>query len=77
MLRKLQITEQSLKDIELSVREIKESLPIFFTRMAPSHFFDVQSIHSRKPLTALSDKVVLCVSGIGSANAFVKGMKKV
>lgn len=77
MLRKLQIPEQSLEDIELTVREIKEALPIFFTRMAPSHFFEVGNIHSRKPLTAFSDTVVLCVSAIGSANAFVKGMKKV
>lgn len=77
MLRKLQIPEQSLKDIELTVREIKEALPIFFTRMAPSHFFEVGNIHSKKPLTAFFETVVLCVSAIGSANAFVKGMKKV
>ncbi|KAF3453448.1 hypothetical protein FNV43_RR03888 [Rhamnella rubrinervis] len=70
------IPEQSLNDIELTVREFKEALPIFFTRMAPSHFFEVGNIHSRKPLTAFSGTVVLCVSGIGSANAFVKGMKK-
>lgn len=77
MLGWLQIPEQSLKDIELSVREIKESIPIFFTRMAPSHFFDVRNINSKKPLTALSNTIILCVSAIGSANAFVQGMKKV
>ncbi|XP_015899675.2 probable tetraacyldisaccharide 4'-kinase, mitochondrial isoform X2 [Ziziphus jujuba] len=70
------IPEQSLKDVELTVREIKEYLPIFFTRMAPSHFFDVGNINSKKPLTALTNTIVLCVSAIGSANAFVQGMKK-
>ncbi|GMN51620.1 hypothetical protein TIFTF001_020771 [Ficus carica] len=70
------ISEQNLKDIELMVRGIKESLPIFFTRMAPSHFFDVRNINSKKPLESLSNTNVLCVSAIGSATAFVQGMKK-
>ena len=59
------------------VRGIKESLPIFYTRMAPSHFFDVRNINSKKPLESLSSNIVLCVSAIGSATAFVQGMKKV
>lgn len=59
------------------IRETKESLPIFFTRMAPSHFFDVRNFDSKKPLEALCNTVVLCVSAIGSANAFVQAMKKV
>lgn len=59
------------------IRETKESLPIFFTRMAPSHFFDVRNFNSKKPLEALCNTIVLCVSAIGSANAFVQGMKKV
>lgn len=59
------------------IRETKESLPIFFTRMAPSHFFDVRNFDSKKPLEALCKTIVLCVSAIGSANAFVQGMKKV
>ncbi|XP_024021676.1 probable tetraacyldisaccharide 4'-kinase, mitochondrial isoform X1 [Morus notabilis] len=70
------IPEQNLKDIELMIRETKESLPIFFTRMAPSHFFDVRNFNSKKPLEALCNTFVLCVSAIGSANAFVQGMKK-
>lgn len=58
------------------IREIKD-LPIFFTKMASSHLFVVRDIKSHKSLSALSNSIVLCVSAIGSANAFVQGVKKV
>ncbi|KAF4347861.1 hypothetical protein G4B88_024292, partial [Cannabis sativa] len=70
------LSEKKLKDIELMVRDVKESLPIFFTTMAPSHFSDVRNFNSNKPLEALCNTIVLCVSAIGSANAFVQGIKK-
>lgn len=59
------------------MREVKKSLPIFFTRMSPSHFFEVGNINTRIPLDILCNGVVLCVSAIGSAKAFVQGIKKV
>lgn len=59
------------------LREVNKSVPIFFTKMDPCFFFDVGNVNSRKPLTALSNSIVLCVSAIGSADAFVKGMAKV
>lgn len=74
---KSQISEQSLEYIESVIRGIKESIPIFLTRMAPSYFFDVRNPVSKEPLEALCNSVVLCVSAIGSAKAFVLGMKKV
>ncbi|PON51476.1 Tetraacyldisaccharide 4'-kinase [Parasponia andersonii] len=70
------IPEQRLKDIELMLRDVKESLTIFFTKMVPSHFFDVRNFNSKKPLEALCNTIVLCVSAIGSADAFVLGIKK-
>ncbi|KAM6553873.1 hypothetical protein CsatB_014635 [Cannabis sativa] len=70
------LSEKKLKDIELMVRDVKESLPIFFTTMAPSHFSDVRNFNSNKPLETLCNTIVLCVSAIGSANAFVQGIKK-
>ncbi|KAL5583616.1 hypothetical protein UlMin_016058 [Ulmus minor] len=70
------ISEKNLQDIELMIREIKESVTIFFTRMAPSHFFNVGNINSRKPLEAVSNSILLCVSAVGSANAFVLATKK-
>jgi tetraacyldisaccharide 4'-kinase len=59
------------------MREVKESLPIFYTRMTPSHFFEVANINSKLSLEALCDAIILCVSAIGSANAFVNAMEKV
>ncbi|XP_059443027.1 probable tetraacyldisaccharide 4'-kinase, mitochondrial isoform X2 [Corylus avellana] len=72
-----QVSEQNLKDIEFMMREVKESLPIFYTRMTPSHFFEVANINSKLPLEALCDAIILCVSAIGSANAFVNAMEKI
>ncbi|KAK4849809.1 hypothetical protein QYF36_000992 [Acer negundo] len=66
----------NLKNIELGKQEIKNSLPIFFTRMAPPYLFEVGNVNSKIQLTALSNAVVLCVSAIGSANAFVQGLGK-
>ncbi|XP_062168797.1 probable tetraacyldisaccharide 4'-kinase, mitochondrial [Alnus glutinosa] len=71
------VSEQNLKDVELMMRDVKESLPIFYTRMTPSHFFEVANINSELPLEALSDAIILCVSAIGSANAFVNAMEKI
>ncbi|KAF2314207.1 hypothetical protein GH714_024075 [Hevea brasiliensis] len=70
------VPEQSLKDIELMMQEVKESLSIFFTRMSPLHFFEVGNINFRIPLDVIQDAIVLCVSAIGSANAFVQGIEK-
>ncbi|KAF2314188.1 hypothetical protein GH714_023944 [Hevea brasiliensis] len=70
------VPEKSLKDIELMMQEVKESLSIFFTRMSPLHFFEVGNINFRIPLDVIQDAIVLCVSAIGSANAFVQGIEK-
>ena len=75
----MQVSDQiiNLKNMELEMQEIKNSLPIFFTRMAPSYLFEVGNVNSKIPLTAVSNAVVLCVSAIGFANAFVQGLGKV
>ncbi|EOY12309.1 Tetraacyldisaccharide 4'-kinase family protein, putative isoform 2 [Theobroma cacao] len=70
------VLEQKLKDIELVIQEIK-SLPVFYTRMAPSCFFEVSNINTKMHLGAVHNAVVLCVSAIGSSDAFVQGMEKV
>ncbi|KDP39147.1 hypothetical protein JCGZ_00904 [Jatropha curcas] len=70
------VSEQNLQDIEIMIRGVKDSLPIFFTRMSPSYFFEVGNINFRIPLDVIHDAIVLCVSAIGSANAFVLEMKQ-
>lgn len=66
-----QVSEQNLKDIDLMLRQINKSVAVFTTQMNPCY------ANSRKPLGDLSNTIVLCVSAIGSANAFAKGMEKV
>lgn len=71
------VIEQKLKDIELVIQEMKESLPIFYSRMAPSYFFEVRNISTKIHLGAVQNAAVLCVSAIGSADAFVQGMERI
>ncbi|XP_030553160.1 probable tetraacyldisaccharide 4'-kinase, mitochondrial [Rhodamnia argentea] len=70
------VPEQTLASIESAIREVNKSIGVFFTSMAPSYFFDVGNMNSVIPLEAVSNNVVLCVSAIGSADAFVKSVEK-
>ncbi|GFZ13582.1 tetraacyldisaccharide 4'-kinase family protein [Actinidia rufa] len=70
-------SDHKLNAIESTLRKVKESLPIFFTRMAPSYFFKVEDASCKLPLRTVYNMVVLCVSAIGFANAFVQGIEKI
>ncbi|PSS06128.1 Tetraacyldisaccharide 4'-kinase precursor [Actinidia chinensis var. chinensis] len=70
-------SDHKLNVIESTLRKLKESLPIFFTRMAPSYFFKVEDTSYKLPLRTVYNMVVLCVSAIGFANAFVQGIEKI
>ncbi|XP_058094857.1 probable tetraacyldisaccharide 4'-kinase, mitochondrial isoform X2 [Magnolia sinica] len=71
------ISDRQLRHIKATVREIKETLPILFSRMSPSHFFEVKNCDSKLPLTTVKNMVVLCVSAIGCPNAFVLGIEQI
>lgn len=73
----MQTSDQRVNAIESTLRNIKESIPVFFTRMAPSYFFKVKDTSCKLPLRTLDNMVVLCVSAIGFANAFVQGIERV
>ncbi|XP_058094865.1 probable tetraacyldisaccharide 4'-kinase, mitochondrial isoform X3 [Magnolia sinica] len=73
----MQISDRQLRHIKATVREIKETLPILFSRMSPSHFFEVKNCDSKLPLTTVKNMVVLCVSAIGCPNAFVLGIEQI
>ncbi|KAM7498896.1 hypothetical protein LguiA_023310 [Lonicera macranthoides] len=70
------VSEQNIKVIESTIREVKESVPIYFARMKPSHFFKVGKVSCKLPLGAIYNMTVLCVSAIGSANSFVQRVEK-
>lgn len=73
----MQITEQSLKDIENTIHGFKKSIPIFYSNMVPKYLFDVKNARSHVALEVLRGATVLCVSAIGSADAFVKSIRMV
>ncbi|XP_039058762.1 probable tetraacyldisaccharide 4'-kinase, mitochondrial [Hibiscus syriacus] len=45
--------------------------------MAPSYFFEPRNISTKLHLEVLHDAVVLCVSAIGSPDAFVLAVEKI
>ncbi|CAN8268945.1 unnamed protein product [Cochlearia groenlandica] len=71
------ITEQSLRDIEKTIQGFKKSIPIFYSKMVPEYLFDVKNYKSYVALDALHGSAVLCVSAIGSADAFVKSIEMI
>ncbi|KAL9269160.1 putative tetraacyldisaccharide 4'-kinase, mitochondrial [Drosera capensis] len=72
----MQISEQNLYNIQSTIREMKDPLPVFFTRMAPCYFATVEDIDTRIPLTAAQGKIFLCVSAIGSPDGIVNCIEK-
>ncbi|KAK9673880.1 hypothetical protein RND81_12G195800 [Saponaria officinalis] len=70
------VSEDNLVDLTLRIQEIKNGLPVFFSRMFPTHFLAVHDFHTKIPLSAVERRVLLCVSAIGSPNSFVNCVEK-
>lgn len=70
------VPEQKLINLRLRIQEMKKPLPVFFSRMVPSHFFDVPNVDTKLPLSAVESKILLCISAIGFPNGFVKCVEK-
>ncbi|KAL2944615.1 putative tetraacyldisaccharide 4'-kinase mitochondrial [Bienertia sinuspersici] len=70
------VPEQNLIELKLGVQKMKESLPVFFSKMVPSHLFTVYNADTKLPLSAIEGRVVLCLSAIGSPYSFVKCIEK-
>ncbi|XP_072957221.1 probable tetraacyldisaccharide 4'-kinase, mitochondrial [Typha angustifolia] len=71
------VSAMQLKVIESTVRNICATLPIFFSRLVPSHLFGVTNPRLRLPLSLLKDVAVLCVSAIGSPEAFSQAVREI
>ncbi|XP_073134676.1 probable tetraacyldisaccharide 4'-kinase, mitochondrial isoform X2 [Henckelia pumila] len=70
------VQEKDIKALESSVQKVKESVPIFLTEMAPLHFFKPGDVSSKIPLEAVKNKILLCISGIGLADSFIRRIEK-
>ncbi|THU69885.1 hypothetical protein C4D60_Mb08t19140 [Musa balbisiana] len=71
------VSDGQLKVIKSKMHTVDACHVVFFTRLAPSHFFEVNNQHSTLPLSVVLNRVVLCVSAIGFPNAFVRAVGKI
>ncbi|KAL0320811.1 UNVERIFIED_CONTAM: putative tetraacyldisaccharide 4'-kinase, mitochondrial [Sesamum radiatum] len=73
------LTRVQINDIdalESAIRKVKVSLPIFFTKMAPMHFLPCRDVSCKLSLKAVDNMTVLCLSGIGFADSFIRTIER-
>ncbi|KAL4580113.1 hypothetical protein LXL04_016293 [Taraxacum kok-saghyz] len=70
------VSDGSLSVIKSTILEANQFLPIFLSTMTPTHFFKPPNVSIILPLGAVSQKIVLCVSAIGSPNSLVQRIQK-
>ncbi|XP_051136041.1 probable tetraacyldisaccharide 4'-kinase, mitochondrial [Andrographis paniculata] len=70
------IPEEDVDALESTILQVQESVPIFHTKMAPINFFSCQDTARKMPLNAVAATVFLCLSGIGSADSFIKRIER-
>ncbi|KAJ8754682.1 hypothetical protein K2173_010773 [Erythroxylum novogranatense] len=72
------VSEEDCEHIKIMIqgKGVKRSLPIFFTSMSPSCFLEIGNVNSMVSLDAVNNAILLCICAIGSADAFVQGVKK-
>ncbi|KAJ4783012.1 Tetraacyldisaccharide 4'-kinase [Rhynchospora pubera] len=69
------VSEAELKTIESTILRIcSKTIPVFFSELVPSHFFEINSPNEKLPLSTVHALVVLCVSAIGCPDSFVKAL---
>lgn len=70
-------SEVQIKAIRSTIEDNSTTCSVFYSRLAPSHIFEVKQPSQRLPLDVLEDKVVLCVSAIGCPNAFIHTVREI
>jgi len=65
-----------LKAIRSAIEENAATCSVFYSRLVPSHIFEVKKPLRKIPLNVLNDKIVLCVSAIGCPNAFIHTVRE-
>lgn len=70
-------SEVQLENIECTVQDSGAACPVFFSKLAPSHIFEVNQPSQRLPLKVLDGMIVLCVSAIGCPDAFINTVSEI
>ncbi|KAK8458510.1 hypothetical protein SEVIR_3G392600v4 [Setaria viridis] len=69
-------SQVQLKAVRSTIEDNAATCSVFYSRLAPSHIFEVKQPSRRLSLNVLNDKIVLCVSAIGCPNAFIHTVKE-
>ncbi|KAI3804756.1 hypothetical protein L1987_26549 [Smallanthus sonchifolius] len=70
------VPNESLSVIESKILDVNRFLPIYLSAMTPSHFLEARNASCQLHLGFIFEKIVLCVSAIGSPNSFVQKIEK-
>lgn len=73
----LQLPDKQILAIKSTISAVKKGIPIFYSRVKPSCFFEVKNPSCKLPLCVAHNIVVLCVSAIGFPESFVRVIRKV
>ncbi|CAA6658168.1 unnamed protein product [Spirodela intermedia] len=58
------VSNIQLKALETAMLNVKKTLPIFFSRLASSCFFDIKDVHTTIPARIIKNMVVLCIGAL-------------
>ncbi|KAL7583097.1 hypothetical protein Lser_V15G45143 [Lactuca serriola] len=70
------VSDQNLSVIKSTILKANRFLPIYLSTMTPTHFFKPPSVSIQLSLEVVNEKIVLCVSAIGSPNSLVQRIQK-
>lgn len=69
--------EVQLETIQSTVQDSGATCPVFFSKLSPSHIFEVNQPWQRLPLNVLDGTIVLCISAIGCPDAFIHTVREI
>ncbi|XP_076908904.1 putative tetraacyldisaccharide 4'-kinase, mitochondrial [Bidens hawaiensis] len=70
------VSDESLSEIESKILDMNQFISIYRSAMTPAHFFKASNVSCQLHLGVIFEKIVLCVSAIGSPNSFVQKISK-
>ncbi|XP_052161112.1 probable tetraacyldisaccharide 4'-kinase, mitochondrial [Oryza glaberrima] len=71
------VSQPQLKTILSTVHDNGATCPVFFSKLVPSHIFQVNQPMHRLPLHVLHGIIMLCVSAIGCPDAFIHSVQEI
>ncbi|XP_076897078.1 putative tetraacyldisaccharide 4'-kinase, mitochondrial [Bidens hawaiensis] len=70
------VPNERLSEIESKILDMNRFISIYRSAMTPARFFKASNMSCKLHLGVICEKIVLCVSAIGSPNSFVQKIAK-